>query len=147
MISHEQIQICPQCGAKYLRERCPRCGREFLKIRPMPTQEATQEATQEDKSGMNKTEVRYAQRLGGLIACGAVQAFAFEGLTVRLAKRTRYTPDFLVVLPDGRLELHEIKGGHIWDDSKVKFKVAREMYPWFVWRMLQWKHAAWVEIL
>jgi hypothetical protein len=95
---------------------------------------------------MNKTEARYAQFLEGAKAFGLVKGYQFEAMRFRLADDTTYTPDFMVVLPDDRVELHEVKGAKIWDDSKVKFKVASEMYPMFGWRMLQWKGGVWTEL-
>ncbi len=77
---------------------------------------------------MNKTEAAYAQHLEGLKAAGEVAWYAFEGMTFKLADRTRYTPDFAVMRSDGLMELHEVKG--FWrDDARVKIKVAAEMFP------------------
>ena len=66
-----------------------------------------------------------------------VEEFRFEGMVLKLAKLTRYTPDFFVLLSDGTIEFHEVKGS--WkapgqEDSRVKIKVAAEMFPWFVFR-------------
>lgn len=79
----------------------------------------------------NKTEAAYARvlelrRMGGEIAW-----FAFEGITFKLADDTRYTPDFAVMLADGTMEMHEVKGSldYIQDDAKVKIKVANDMFP------------------
>ena len=77
---------------------------------------------------MNKTEERYALELTVLKAGGSVHDFWFEGLKLRLADNTFYTPDFLVQRPDGSLECHEIKG-HWEDDARVKIKVAATLYP------------------
>jgi len=80
---------------------------------------------------MNKTEHAYSQRLDLLKAAGQVVRWEFEPLNFRLAPRTYYRPDFLVVT-DECMEVHEVKG--FWeDDAKVKFKVAAEMYPEFRW--------------
>ena len=81
---------------------------------------------------MNKTESDYAARLRLLLAAGEIAWFGFEAMKFRLADRTYLTPDFAVVLPYGRLELHEIKG-HMEDDASVKIKVAAEMFPAFRW--------------
>jgi hypothetical protein len=139
-IEPEQVQRCPRCGADHLGTKCPRCGQQI----DTAGVEAQEES--EEKPQMNKTEARYATRLDGLIACGGVHSHVFEGLKFRLADKTWYTPDFLVVLTDGRMELHEVKGGFIRDDAKVKYKVAREMFPMFGWRMMQWKQGEWREI-
>jgi hypothetical protein len=37
-----------------------------------------------------------------------------------------FLPDFLVKLQSGKLELRETKGGHLLQESKLKFEAARE---------------------
>lgn len=77
---------------------------------------------------MNKTEAAYASLLSELKVAGRIQWFRFEGLKLRLADKTFYTPDFAVMRDDGVIECHECKG--FWqDDARVKIKVAAEMYP------------------
>lgn len=77
---------------------------------------------------MNKTEAAYAELLESRRRAGEVAWFKFEGLKLRLADNTFYTPDFAVMLADGRLQVHEVKG--MWaDDARVKIKVAAELYP------------------
>ena len=77
---------------------------------------------------MNKTEAAYAQRLELLKHAGHVLWYRFEGLKLRLADSTFYSPDFAVMLANGAIECHEVKG-HWTDDARVKIKVAAEMYP------------------
>lgn len=96
--------------------------------------------------GMNKTETRYAQILEVRKIGGEIKDWLFEPFSLRLTKATFYKPDFLVVTLE-RFEIHEIKGGRIWDDAKVKFKVARDKFPWFLFRMMQYKKGRWKEIL
>ena len=81
------------------------------------------------KSGqMNKSEAAYAAHLEALKSEGEVLWFRFEGLKLRLADNTFYTPDFAVLARDGVLECHELKG--FWrDDARAKIKIAAEMYP------------------
>lgn len=77
---------------------------------------------------MNKTEEAYAQYLDALRAAGEVLWFRFEGIKLRLADNTFYSPDFAVMRADGQLEAHEVKG--FWqDDARVKIKVAADQYP------------------
>ena len=74
---------------------------------------------------MNKTEAAYDLFLR---LREDVVWHKFEGLKFRLADNTFYTPDFAVMLSDGTLEAHEVKG--FWqDDARVKIKVAADMYP------------------
>ncbi len=77
---------------------------------------------------MNKTEQRYADHLEARKQSGEIAWYRFEGIKLRLADSTFYTPDFAVMLADGQLEAHEVKG-HWQDDARVKIKVAAEMYP------------------
>jgi len=80
------------------------------------------------KTGMNKTEAAYEGHLALRKAAGEVQWFAFEAVKLRLADKTFYTPDFVVMLADDVIELHEVKG--YWeDDARVKIKVAASLYP------------------
>ena len=83
---------------------------------------------------MNKTEQRFEQNvLWARKAAGEVLGWKFEPLKLRLADKTFYTPDFLVILADGTIELAEVKGGGGWeDDARVKIKVAAETFPEFL---------------
>lgn len=77
---------------------------------------------------MNKTESAYANRLNLLLRAGEIAWFKFEGIKLRLADNTFYTPDFAVMLADGTMELHEVKG--FWqDDARAKIKIAADLYP------------------
>ena len=77
---------------------------------------------------MNKTEQRYADHLETRKQAGEVAWYRFEGIKFRLADNTFYTPDFAVMLVNGQLEAHEVKG-HWQDDARVKVKVAADQYP------------------
>lgn len=77
---------------------------------------------------MNATERAYAAELELLKQTGEVAWYKFEGVKLRLADNTFYTPDFAVMLINGALQMHEVKG--FWtDDARVKIKVAADMYP------------------
>lgn len=87
------------------------------------------------KTGMNKTEAEHALKLLEQKQAGKVCLFEFERVTLKLADDTRYTPDFMVLLADGLIEFHEVKGGAGFeDDALVKIKVAAELFPWAVFR-------------
>jgi len=80
-------------------------------------------------SGMNRMEADYANRLEGLKQAGEILDYRFEAIKFRLADRTYYSPDFLVIFED-HFEVHECKG--FWeDDARVKIKVTAETFPWF----------------
>ena len=93
------------------------------------------------ETGMNKLEQDYALYLEGERAAGNIVGWVFEGMTFKLAYRTTYTPDFLVVTKDG-FEIHETKG-FLRDDANVKFKVAAEKFPWFRFKMVFRKKGEW----
>lgn len=77
---------------------------------------------------MNKTEAAYEQLLKEYLFGGLIRWYRFEGVKLRLADNTFYTPDFAVISEDGVIEMHEVKG--FWrDDARVKIKVAAEQYP------------------
>ena len=77
---------------------------------------------------MNKTEAAYAATLDARRFAGDVAWFKFEGVKLRLADNTFYTPDFAVMRADGALEMHEVKG--FWqDDARAKIKIAADLYP------------------
>lgn len=77
---------------------------------------------------MNKTEAAYDAHLAQLQHAGQILWRKFEGLKLRLADNTFYTPDFAVMAADGVIECHEVKG--FWqDDARAKIKVAADLYP------------------
>lgn len=77
---------------------------------------------------MNKTEKAYDDYLELRHRAGEIIWRRFEGVKLRLADNTFYTPDFAVMLTSGLIELHEVKG-HWTDDARVKIKVAADQYP------------------
>lgn len=77
---------------------------------------------------MNQTEAAYAERLRAMQHAGEILWHRFEGIKLRLADNTFYTPDFAVLAADGVMELHEVKG--FWqDDARAKIKIAADQYP------------------
>ena len=93
---------------------------------------------------MNKLEMSYRDSLAMMKMAGEIHDFRFEALKLRLADRTTYSPDFLVIRNDGSVELHEVKG--FWeDDARVKIKVAAELFPWFQFKAYSRKAALWIE--
>jgi hypothetical protein len=90
---------------------------------------------QQKPGQMNKTEAAYAERLAFLRAGGEIRSWRFEPIKFRLADKTFYTPDFMVVTED-EIQFHEIKGWRPEDDANVKIKVVAEMYPEFAFQMV-----------
>lgn len=92
---------------------------------------------------MNKAEAAYAGHLDLLKKADEVAEWWFERFTFKLAKHTHYIPDFVVQLPDGEIQVHEVKGCTVkthkdgtrhpaafaMEDSKAKIKVFAENFP------------------
>jgi hypothetical protein len=77
---------------------------------------------------MNGTERKMAEYLEAMKHRGEIVDYWFEAITFKLAKDTRYTPDFAVMLASGEMQFWEVKG--FWhDDARVKIKVAAAMFP------------------
>ena len=60
---------------------------------------------------LSQVETRYESHLQLLKITGKIQDYWPHKFTWRLANGTHYRADFLVLLPDGHLEIHETKGG------------------------------------
>lgn len=92
---------------------------------------------------MNKTETAYARQLQLLVLDGEVQRWLFEPIRLRLGEGAWYTPDFLVVFPDGFLEFHEVKG--FWREAAlVRIKTAASLYPEFKFIVAKLIEGQWV---
>lgn len=75
---------------------------------------------------INKTESEY----GRMLAAQYPQAnIRYEGYTLKLADRCRYSPDFAVEFPSGKIEFHEVKGAFIFSKALTKPKAAAEIFP------------------
>lgn len=79
----------------------------------------------------NKLEAAYADYLEGRKQAGEVLWYKFEGIKLRLADNCFFNPDFSVLLANGEIEMHEVKGARaiFQCDAKAKIKIASEMYP------------------
>ena len=93
-------------------------------------------------SRMNKWEARYADRLRGMQAAGDIVAFDFEALKFNLGHRCWYCPDFVVTMPDGRVECHEVKG-FMRDDAAVKLKSVARRFSAFRFRLARIVKGQW----
>jgi len=77
---------------------------------------------------MNASESAYAAHLDEQKRAGIVAWWKFEGVKLKLADGAFYNCDFFVMLADGELQAHEVKGQWI-EDAKLKIKMAAELYP------------------
>lgn len=114
---------------------------------PMPAANASQVLPEEAVvrgRHMNRTEERYLQRLRALGADPRFEALTLC-VTLQAQRRIRYTPDF-VVLGVERIELHEVKGGFVREDARLKFHFAVEQWGAFfdfIWA--QYIRGEWVQ--
>ena len=88
------------------------------------------------KREMNHTEEKYSRLLEDRLRAGEIHWWGFECLKLRLADKTWFTPDFVVVAGTFALECHEVKGfwknaGHAgWqEDARIKIKTCAEIFP------------------
>lgn len=92
-------------------------------------------------TGMNKLEAAWAAELAQQQARGEIQFWRYSPCGLRLADKTFYHPDFLVVEADGTVRFDETKG-FMRDDANVKIKVAAAQFP-FVFRLIKRKGKEW----
>jgi hypothetical protein len=97
---------------------------------------------QNSKRGMNQTEREYSLILQ---AAYPDQIIRFEEIKLRISDGCWYTPDFFLFV-DGCPTFFEVKGAHVWDDSRVKFKAARELHKWANLELHQKKAGIWSQI-
>lgn len=86
---------------------------------------------------LNKAEQARARVLETLRLAGEIQGWTSQAVSLSLAKGTHYRPDFLVIEADGTVVFEEVKGTRGWaldPQGRVKFKVAADRYPFFVFR-------------
>ena len=81
---------------------------------------------------LNKTEQSYSLHLEAEKQAGRVVQYWFEAMKLKVADGACwFLPDFMVLRPDGIVELHEVKGSPriFLDDAKVKVKSVATLYP------------------
>jgi hypothetical protein len=91
---------------------------------------------------MNRTEAAYALLLQAQLRAGVIDSYHYEAMALEIGAGTTWRPDFVVVLPDGEVQLHEVKGRRkasdgrsTWwaeDAAKVKIRAARARWPFRV---------------
>ena len=104
----------------------------------------------------SKWEALFATELDYLKAAGEILAWEYEPWSMKLTEArvvgsktrpgVRFTPDFVVVLPDRRLRVVEVKG-YQRNSSINRFKMAADRWPWFEWVMVTRKSGRWETIL
>ncbi len=93
----------------------------------------------------NKLEASYAERLELLKRGGEILDWKYEVIGLRLADGAHYYPDFMVIQPEA-FEFHETKASFVRSGREkgvVKFRVAKEMFPWFKWVFVTRERGEW----
>ena len=92
---------------------------------------------------MNKTEAAYAQELEQSKLAGKILDYWFEPMSLRLShppqgQPARYTPDFMVLCPDGLTVIQDVKGTGLDDYAAiVRLKCAAEQYPLWEFQLVK----------
>lgn len=98
----------------------------------------------------SKTEMLYADELLLQEGEGLVTWWDYEPWTMVIVesngKKCRYTPDFVVLLNDGKLRCVEIKG-FVREAARIRFLAAQERYPFLDFVMLGRDNGQWKKLL
>jgi hypothetical protein len=89
----------------------------------------------EPASRMNKGETAYSKHLETLRRAGEIARWDFEPEKFRLADNCYLKIDFRVVLPDGVVEFHDVKGRKgdgpfVEEDAMLKYRFVAEHHPY-----------------
>lgn len=105
---------------------------------------------------MNRTETAYSQHLEVLRLAGEIVWWRFEPLTLRLThpdagQPITYTPDFVILYPDGRTYMDDIKPPRKQADdpaAKNRIKLAAEVYSLWEFRIVRRQGSNWtIEVM
>jgi hypothetical protein len=98
----------------------------------------------------NVTELRYARSFLQPRICGDPDSFPilwfeFELLSLRMPPALRYTPDWVAMTEEGRIEFHEVKGKHRHARHGIeRFRWAKERWgAWFRFVLAKWDGKDW----
>ena len=90
----------------------------------------------------NKTEKAYADYLEVLRLDREIRHWEYEPIRLKLADRTWYKPDFMVINNDMEIEFHETKG-YMREAARVRINVAAEKYPFFIFYLIYSRKGGW----
>lgn len=100
---------------------------------------------------MNRTETAYSQHLEVRRLAGEIAWWRFEPLTLRLThpdagQPITYTPDFVILCPDGRTYMDDVKPPRKQADdpaAKNRIKLAAEVYSLWEFRIVRRQGSNW----
>lgn len=79
---------------------------------------------------------------------GEIVSFTFEGVTLLVGDGLRYTPDFIITMPDGRVVCIEVKGQWINRHAGVQmFQAARGAWKNFKFELWQLSDGKWNQLV
>lgn len=85
---------------------------------------------------MNKLEQQYAQHLEAEKRAGRILEYYYEALAFKLAPKTFWHPDFLVLTAGHFIEVHECKG-FMEDHANVKIKATAAKFWWLTVKIVR----------
>lgn len=92
----------------------------------------------------NGTEKRYfEEHIKSKLEDGTYVDWTFEAIGFRLGYKQTYWPDFVLIDSEGKLSVHEVKGGYIYPDAWEKLKFAAAFYPRIPFYLCQYKGKQW----
>lgn len=90
---------------------------------------------------MNGTEKAFMAIQEARIRRGDLVSATWEGITFLLPGQIRYKCDFVLRYEGNRLEFAETKGGKIWPQDLVRYKIAADVWSWLgefqMWQKLR----------
>lgn len=90
---------------------------------PFATPEPEPTPPRKERRGPNKTEERFNREV--LAGKGK-----FEAITFKMSGGSRYSPDFVMVEPDGRIGCYEVKGSYRFPSEGRALTAFRECRAW-----------------
>lgn len=79
----------------------------------------------------------FDEQIKPLLATGHFVWSGYEcwsfSLTNDGGQKIQYTPDWVMLRKDGTIVIHEVKGGVWRGDSRLRFKLAADRFPFFDW--------------
>lgn len=92
----------------------------------------------------NQTERRFAiDVLDPMLGQGEILRYEYEAITFHIHGVAKYTPDYVTWLPEGGLWVFEVKGAHIHEKDRIRWKAHSKARPWIRWTMVQWQDQQW----
>lgn len=99
-------------------------------------------ATKKDPRFDSAWEAQYHARLTAMQEAGEIACFWWKGMRFAIGGGQYYKPEAVVQLPNGELEVHEVKG-YRREAGMIRFRTAASIYP-FVFKLIGKKKSEWI---